>query len=168
MSLWIVFLSYSVVFRVDGDRCERVLNQVVRYRNLVMLIHRMVEFVIREGPMFEAMIMNRELNNPMFRWDSDNYKSTCISFAARLTWGSFNFRFLFDNYSAAHTYYRWKLYSILQGDGQKEWHIEDFRMFKGGSVWRPPPINPWTQGMPEELIEMEERQEPRRGSLSNR
>lgn len=41
-------------------------------------------------------------------------------------------------------------------------------MFKGGSVWRPPPINPWTQGMPDELIEMEERQEPRRGSLSNR
>lgn len=40
---------------------------IVRYRNLVMLIHRMVEFVIREGPMFEAMIMNRELNNPMFR-----------------------------------------------------------------------------------------------------
>lgn len=33
-----------------------------------MLIHRMVEFVIREGPMFEAMIMNRELNNPMFRF----------------------------------------------------------------------------------------------------
>ncbi|TGZ42719.1 Uncharacterized protein DBV15_09499 [Temnothorax longispinosus] len=111
-------------------------------RNLVMLIHRMVEFVIREGPMFEAMIMNRELNNPMFR-------------------------FLFENYSPAHTYYRWKLYSILQGDVQKEWHTEDFRMFKGGSVWRPPPINPWTQGMPDELIEMEERQEPRRGSLSN-
>lgn len=32
-----------------------------------MLIHRMVEFVIREGPMFEAMIMNREISNPMFR-----------------------------------------------------------------------------------------------------
>lgn len=81
---------------------------------------------------------------------------------------NFNFRFLFENYSPAHTYYRWKLYSILQGDGQKEWHTEDFRMFKGGSVWRPPPINPWTQGMPDELIEMEERQEPRRGSLSIR
>jgi hypothetical protein len=36
-------------------------------RNLLMLIHRMIEFVIREGPMFEAMVMNRELNNPMFR-----------------------------------------------------------------------------------------------------
>lgn len=80
----------------------------------------------------------------------------------------YTFRFLFENYSPAHTYYRWKLYSILQGDGQKEWHTDDFRMFKGGSVWRPPPINPWTQGMPDELIEMEERQEPRRGSLSNR
>lgn len=32
-----------------------------------MLIHRMVEFVVREGPMFEAMIMNREISNPMFR-----------------------------------------------------------------------------------------------------
>ncbi|XP_026670988.1 U2 snRNP-associated SURP motif-containing protein isoform X2 [Ceratina calcarata] len=129
------------------DRHKILQNAVVKVvipteRNLVMLIHRMVEFVIREGPMFEAMIMNRELNNPMFR-------------------------FLFENYSPAHIYYRWKLYSILQGDGQKEWHTEDFRMFKGGSVWRPPPINPWTQGMPDELIEMEERQEPRRGSLSN-
>lgn len=36
-------------------------------KNLLMLIHRMVEFVVREGPMFEAMIMNRELHNPQFR-----------------------------------------------------------------------------------------------------
>ncbi|XP_051156379.1 U2 snRNP-associated SURP motif-containing protein isoform X1 [Leptopilina boulardi] len=132
----------------EKENFEKILqNAVVKVvipteRNLVMLIHRMVEFVIREGPMFEAMIMNREISNPMFR-------------------------FLFENYSPAHTYYRWKLYSILQGDCQKEWRTEDFRMFKGGSVWRPPPINPWTQGMPEELIEIEERQEPRRGSLSN-
>lgn len=33
-----------------------------------MLIHRMVEFVIREGPMFEAMIMNKEIDNPSFRF----------------------------------------------------------------------------------------------------
>lgn len=45
-----------------------VKNKLLCFRNLVMLIHRMVEFVIREGPMFEAMIMNRELNNPMFRF----------------------------------------------------------------------------------------------------
>ncbi len=34
---------------------------------LLCLIHRMIEFVIREGPMFEAMIMNKELNNPLFQ-----------------------------------------------------------------------------------------------------
>lgn len=28
----------------------------------------MIEFVVREGPMFEAMIMNREINNPLYRW----------------------------------------------------------------------------------------------------
>ncbi|XP_011632948.1 U2 snRNP-associated SURP motif-containing protein [Pogonomyrmex barbatus] len=58
----------------EKENFEKVLqNAVVKVvipteRNLVMLIHRMVEFVIREGPMFEAMIMNRELNNPMFRY----------------------------------------------------------------------------------------------------
>ncbi|KAJ8670800.1 hypothetical protein QAD02_002059 [Eretmocerus hayati] len=132
----------------EKENFEKVLqNAVVKVvipteRNLVMLIHRMVEFVVREGPMFEAMIMNRELNNPMFR-------------------------FLFENYSPAHTYYRWKLYSILQGDGPKEWRLNDFRMFIGGSIWRPPPMNPWTQGMPDELIEVDEKQETRRGTLSN-
>lgn len=35
--------------------------------NILKIIHRMIEFVIREGPMFEAMIMNRELNNPKFQ-----------------------------------------------------------------------------------------------------
>lgn len=37
-------------------------------RNLLMLIHRTVEFVVREGPLIEAMIMNREINNPQFRY----------------------------------------------------------------------------------------------------
>lgn len=36
-------------------------------RNVVALIHRTIEFVIREGPLFEAIVMNRELNNPLFR-----------------------------------------------------------------------------------------------------
>jgi len=78
--------------------------------------------------MFEAMIMNREIANPQFR-------------------------FLFENKSANHLYYRWKLYSILQGDTPSRWRTEEFRMFKGGSIWRPPPINPYTQGMPEELVD---------------
>ncbi|XP_046671821.1 U2 snRNP-associated SURP motif-containing protein [Homalodisca vitripennis] len=129
----------------DMEKMEKILPQALvkvvipTERNLLMLIHHTIEFVIREGPMFEAMIMNRELNNPMFR-------------------------FLFENQSPAHIYYRWKLYSMLQGDIQNKWRTSEFRMFKGGSIWRPPPMNPYTQGMPEELVEPEV--EPRKGSLS--
>lgn len=109
-------------------------------RPLLMLIHRMIEFVIREGPMFEAIIMNRELSNPMYR-------------------------FLYENDSPAHIYYRWKLFSLLQGDSASEWREKEFRMFKGSSIWKPPPLNFFNQGMPEELISDDEI-EPNKGQLS--
>ncbi|RZF47241.1 hypothetical protein LSTR_LSTR004950 [Laodelphax striatellus] len=129
----------------DMDRLEKILNQAIvkvvipTDRHLLNLIHHTIEFVIREGPMFEAMIMNREIQNPLFR-------------------------FLFENQSPPHIYYRWKLFSMLQGDIQYKWRTEDFRMFKGGSIWRPPPMNPYTQGMPDDLVESEV--ETRKGSLS--
>ncbi|KAK8738232.1 hypothetical protein OTU49_004118 [Cherax quadricarinatus] len=114
------------------------------YRSLLQLIHRTIEFIVREGPMFEAMIMNREINNP-------------------------DFRFLFENQSPAHVYYRWKLFSMLQGDSPNRWTTRPFRMFANGSIWKPPPLNPFLQGMPEELIKMEEEEEDKnkKGSLSN-
>nr|XP_046267696.1 U2 snRNP-associated SURP motif-containing protein isoform X2 [Scatophagus argus] len=89
-------------------------------RNLLFLIHRMVEFVVREGHVFEAIIMTKEKNNP-------------------------DFRFLFDNKSQDHVYYRWKLFSILQGESPTEWRTTDFRMFRGGSIWRPPVLNNYSQ-----------------------
>ncbi|VVC92624.1 unnamed protein product [Leptidea sinapis] len=133
----------------DKETYEKILSQsIVRVvipteRNIMMLIHRMIEFVIREGPMFEAIIMNKEMTNPFFA-------------------------FLFDNQSPHHTYYRWKLYSMLQGDSPKVWRLDEFRMFKGGSVWRPPAMNMYTAGMPEELVEEEEAKENIRGTLSNK
>lgn len=75
-------------------------------------------------------------------------------------------RFLFENESPAHIYYRWKLFSLLQGDSPTEWHQKEFRMFKSGSIWKPPPQNFYTQGMPEELIVDDEAPEIRKGSLS--
>ncbi|XP_051556088.1 U2 snRNP-associated SURP motif-containing protein-like isoform X2 [Myxocyprinus asiaticus] len=113
------------------DEFEKTLSQAIvkvvipTERNLLSLIHRMIEFVVREGPMFEAMIMNREINNPLYR-------------------------FLFENQSPAHVYYRWKLYTILQGESPTKWKTEDFRMFKNGSFWRPPPLNPYLHGTPED------------------
>lgn len=96
---------------------------------------------MREGPMFEAMIMNRELNNPMYR-------------------------FLFENQSPAHVYYRWKLYSILQGESPAKWRTEDFRMFKNGSFWRPPPLNPYLHGPYDDKEDEEEEEEGnKKGSL---
>ena len=111
-------------------------------RPMLMLIHRMIEFVVREGPMFEAIIMNREINNPAYK-------------------------FLYENDSPAHIYYRWKLFSLLQGDTTNEWQEKLFRMFKGGSIWKPPPLNFYSQGMPEELISEDEQMEPNKGQLSN-
>lgn len=98
-------------------------------RTVLCLIHRMVEFVVNEGPLFEAMIMNRELHNPAFR-------------------------FLFDNTSPAHVYYRWRLFSVLQGEQATSWRTKEFRMFSGGSMWKPPPVNLFSQGMPDELIDV--------------
>ena len=42
-------------------------------------------------------------------------------------------------------------------------------MFEGGSVWRPPPMNPYLQGMPEELesLFMEQEEEGKKGSLKD-
>lgn len=75
-------------------------------------------------------------------------------------------RFLFENESPAHIYYRWKLFSLLQGDTPTEWNQKEFRMFKGGSIWKPPPSNFYTQGMPEELIEDKDAPEIHKGTLS--
>lgn len=110
-----------------------LLNSVVKVtiplnKRVLMIVHRMVEFVAREGPNFEAIIMNREIQNP-------------------------SYQFLFDNQSPIHTYYRWKLYSVLQGESQKSWSDRKFRMFKGGSIWIPPTVHDYTEGMPENLIE---------------
>lgn len=52
-----------------GDKSQRLVSSplLLLHRNLLGLIHRMIEFVVREGPMFEAIIMSKEKNNPDFR-----------------------------------------------------------------------------------------------------
>ncbi|KAL1514271.1 hypothetical protein ABEB36_003554 [Hypothenemus hampei] len=96
-------------------------------KRVLFLTHRMVEYVIKEGPLFEAIIMNNEI-------------------------GNFEYEFLFDNKSPDHVYYRWKLFSILQGAGTRQWKMDPFRMFEGGSIWLPPVAPDYQKGMPEELF----------------
>ncbi|TDG50690.1 hypothetical protein AWZ03_002994 [Drosophila navojoa] len=132
----------------DKENMERVLSKSVvkvfipTEKSVLNIIHRMIEFVIREGPMFEALIMSREMENPLFS-------------------------FLFDNESPAHIYYRWKLFSLLQGDTPSEWREQQFRMFKDGPVWKPPVANFYTQGMPDELVVDPDAPVVHKGALSN-
>uniref|UniRef100_A0A3Q3MYX8 Zgc:163098 n=1 Tax=Mastacembelus armatus TaxID=205130 RepID=A0A3Q3MYX8_9TELE len=117
---------------LDKTLSEAVVKVVIpAERNLLFLIHRMIEFVVREGPVFEAIIMNREKNNP-------------------------EYRFLFENKSQDHVYYRWKLFSILQGESPTKWKTTDFRMFRGGSLWRPPILNNYSQSGEEKEDRREE------------
>ena len=130
--------------QVDGEETNDDFHKMLRRsvikvciptdRTQLSLINRMAEFVIREGPMFEAMIMNRELNNRIFQ-------------------------FLFENQSPEHIYYRWRLFSLLQGDPKDDWKTEDFRMFKGGSLWKPPVMNLYANGMDDALMELSDKEE---------
>ena len=97
-------------------------------RVLLDRIHKTVEYVVREGPVFESIITAREAKN-------------------------LDYNFLHDYESPEHIYYRWKLYSILHGDDPNAWSVEEFRMFEGGPLWRPPPLNPFADGMPLNLVE---------------
>ncbi|XP_005179362.1 U2 snRNP-associated SURP motif-containing protein [Musca domestica] len=131
----------------EKENMEKILQKSVvkviipTEKTVLHIIHRMIEFVIREGPMFEALIMSREIENPAFS-------------------------FLFDNESPAHIYYRWKLFSLLQGDTPNEWNEKEFRMFKGGPIWKPPMVNFYTQGMPDELVVDPDAPEVHKGALS--
>lgn len=123
----------QILFKEDratfDDLLSRTVVKVITPSDKAILcsIHRVIEFVIREGPLFEALIMNREANNK-------------------------HFNFLFDNQSPEHVYYRWRLFSLLQGDSTSSWSEEPFRMYKNGSIWEPPKKDVYTKGMPEDLL----------------
>lgn len=47
-----------------------------------------------------------------------------------------------------------------QGESPAEWRTTDFRMFRGGSLWRPPVINSYSQRGEERGEEVEEDASP--------
>lgn len=55
----------------------------------------------------------------------------------------------------------------MHGDSQKEWSQKEFRMFKEGSIWKPPLMNCYTAGMPDELIIDDDERMSTKGTLSN-
>jgi len=79
------------------------------------IIDTMADYVSVDGTDFEQAVMEREKGNP-------------------------EFGFLYDLDSTAHVYYRWRLYSLLQGDTLRSWRIAPFVMVAGSPRWVPPPM----------------------------
>lgn len=48
---------------------------------------------------------------------------------------------------------------LPQGEAPAKWRTDDFRMFKNGSLWRPPPLNPYLHGPYDDGDEEEEEEE---------
>lgn len=80
------------------------------------LIDAMAVYVVRDGLAFEEAIMEREKDNK-------------------------EFRFLFDHDSPEHIYYRWRVWSLCNGDTLTHWRVEPFLVNKNSSLWIPPPIS---------------------------
>lgn len=52
-----------------------------------------------------------------------------------------------------------------QGESPTDWRTTDFRMFRGGSIWRPPVLNVYSQSGEVEAEPTEE-EEVKKGQLS--
>ncbi|MBM6385848.1 MAG: hypothetical protein JSY10_17975 [Paenibacillus sp.] len=96
----------------------------------------MIERVLKYGPMFEAAIMDKENQNPLFKFLFDN----TVSFSFFFLYVNVYLTTLSKKKSPEHVYYRWKLYSLLQGDTKTHWFDEPFQMFEGGPWWIPPEL----------------------------
>lgn len=84
----------------------------------VVLLDVVASAVARGGPSVEEELAKKEENNP-------------------------HFQFLQSKWDAPHlVYYRWRLYSLLQGDTLTSWRTEPYQIEQGPQayVWVPPPL----------------------------
>ncbi|KAI3379958.1 hypothetical protein SNEBB_002672 [Seison nebaliae] len=99
--------------RIALDRTT-VIVQIPKNKKLLETIHLVVEFILHFGEEFEHSLIMREENNPFYS-------------------------FLTNFHSSEHVYYRWKVYSLMNGDSFSSWRSQPFQMFRSGSFWVPPP-----------------------------
>ncbi|UKJ89926.2 hypothetical protein MACJ_003180 [Theileria orientalis] len=77
------------------------------------IIDLMSKYVSEAGRGFEQMIMENEAPNGLFS-------------------------FLYEKYTPESVYYRWRVYSLMQGDTMSSWSIMPFKITKMGKVYCPP------------------------------
>jgi U2-associated protein SR140 len=79
------------------------------------IIDALAYYVVQDGFAFEQLVMENECDNP-------------------------EFKFLYDNSSPDHIYYRWRIFSLANGDTLKSWRVDPFLMFSRSARWIPPPM----------------------------
>ncbi|EDQ91233.1 uncharacterized protein MONBRDRAFT_23437 [Monosiga brevicollis MX1] len=105
--------------RIDEEeRAYHTRHSVVRVQTpadpaVRQLIHRVIEYVINHGPHFETLLIQSIERDPQLA-------------------------FLTAFKSPNHVYYRWKLFSLLQGEDPDSWKETKFRMYEDGPWWIPP------------------------------
>ncbi|KAJ2101662.1 hypothetical protein GGI09_001644 [Coemansia sp. S100] len=99
----------------DDDAMLEVLVERPLDWRLVRLIHWTVEHVIKHGPEFECLLISK-------------------------TYGDARFLFLTEHELSEHAYYRWRMYSLLNGDTKSMWRDQMFFMYDRGPIWIPPKI----------------------------
>jgi len=78
------------------------------------IIDKLSRYVVSDGYVMEHTIMEKERDNP-------------------------DFSFLFAKGSDENIYYRWRVYSLANGDTDKDWRLDPFRIYEYGPLWYPPP-----------------------------
>lgn len=104
--------SYEVT-ELDFSKLTNLDVKIPNNTKKMRIIDIMAKYVAEYGQEFEQMIMAKESPNGLFA-------------------------FLFERFSPEHIYYRWRVYSLIQGDSLDKWEIKPFKIFKFGLTYNPP------------------------------
>eukprot|EP00427_Karlodinium_veneficum_P059077 CAMPEP_0169398550 /NCGR_PEP_ID=MMETSP1017-20121227/52711_1 /TAXON_ID=342587 /ORGANISM="Karlodinium micrum, Strain CCMP2283" /LENGTH=138 /DNA_ID=CAMNT_0009503563 /DNA_START=21 /DNA_END=434 /DNA_ORIENTATION=+ len=107
-------------------------------KTVKLLIDKTAEFVVSEGWEFEKLLVDKERTNPRFAF--------MLSEAA-------------NTEDPLHLYYRWKTFSLSQGDLGDQWRIEPFQIYVNGPLWQPPPCVTKEMALAE-AVEMQKQKVP--------
>lgn len=95
------------------------------------IISTVASFVAKDGSLLEQKLIEAASSNPDFQFLSHGEGD--------------------EEQMAEHIYYRWRVYSFCQGDGENSWRTEPFVMFEPhGRWWIPPALNKEAAHMEEE------------------
>ncbi|KAI9183355.1 hypothetical protein H9P43_004272 [Blastocladiella emersonii ATCC 22665] len=100
--------------RGSGSASDEIVVRVPDDPSVRVLIHQTVERVLEWGHAFEQLLMAKNKDNP-------------------------SFLFVHDVHHPDHHYYKWRVWSLLQGDSTTVWSTKPFHMVRGGPRWIPPP-----------------------------